>query len=229
MTAVERVSYYNSGLFFWPGDPTKLGFPALIDGNSHPFRMDRDGKNKRDLTQGLQGVRLRLQRLAGRQAHRLPQELPGLPRRRRRLERQARQDRPAVQLRARSGRRTGPWLLFLAGEHYDCHPHVVRADGTGLKKLADRDGYRGVIEFLDVPDFHGGSSDVPVWSADGKSVFYTAKVGRNVELFRVDARRQGEQLTDDAGRLAALPPAARRRTASGWSTARSATASGSCT
>ena len=43
VSAVERVSFYNSGLFFWPNDPTKLGFTALIDGNSHPFRMDRDG------------------------------------------------------------------------------------------------------------------------------------------------------------------------------------------
>ena len=50
VTAVERVSFYNGGLFFWPSDPTKLGFTALIDGNSHPFRMDRDGRNKVDLT-----------------------------------------------------------------------------------------------------------------------------------------------------------------------------------
>jgi TolB protein len=50
VTAVERVSFYNGGLFFWPNDPTKLGFTALIDENSHPFRMDRDGRNKVDLT-----------------------------------------------------------------------------------------------------------------------------------------------------------------------------------
>ena len=50
VTAVERVSFYNGGLFFWPSDSTKLGFTALIDGNSHPFRMDRDGRNKVDLT-----------------------------------------------------------------------------------------------------------------------------------------------------------------------------------
>ena len=86
-------------------------------------------------------------------------------------------------------------MLFLRGEHYDCHPHVVAADGTGLRKLADRGGYRGVVEFLDVPDFHGGSSDVPAWSADGKSVFYTAKVGRSVELFRVTLDGKAERLT----------------------------------
>ena len=37
----------------------------------------------------------------------------------------------------------GNWLLFVSGEHYVCHPHVVRADGTGLRKIADRAGYRG--------------------------------------------------------------------------------------
>ena len=79
----------------------------------------------------------------------------------------------------------GQWVLFLAGEHHNSHPHIVRADGTGLRKLADRGGYWGAIAFLDVPDFHEGSSDTPVWSTDGKRVFYTAKDGANVELFQV--------------------------------------------
>jgi Tol biopolymer transport system component len=87
-------------------------------------------------------------------------------------------------------------VLFVAGEHYDCHPHVIKADGTGLKKLASRNGYRGVIDFLDVYDFHDGSSDLPVWAPDSKSVFYTAKVGRNVELFRVTLDGKSEQLTE---------------------------------
>jgi Tol biopolymer transport system component len=90
----------------------------------------------------------------------------------------------------------GAWVLFVAGEHYDCHPHVIKADGTGLKKLASRNGYRGVIDFLDVYDFHDGSSDLPVWSPDSKSVLYTAKVGRNVELFRVTLDGKSEQLTE---------------------------------
>jgi Tol biopolymer transport system component len=90
----------------------------------------------------------------------------------------------------------GSWVLFVAGEHYDCHPHVIKADGTGLKKLASRNGYRGVIDFLDVYDFHDGSSDLPVWAADSKSVFYTAKVGTRVELFRVTLDGKSEQLTE---------------------------------
>jgi len=89
----------------------------------------------------------------------------------------------------------GAWVLFLSGEHYNCHPHVVRADGAGLRKLADRNGYRGVIEFLDVPDFHGGSSDTPVWSADGQSVFFTAQVDKSVELFQATLEGTATQLT----------------------------------
>jgi TolB protein len=90
----------------------------------------------------------------------------------------------------------GSWVLFVAGEHYDCHPHVLKADGTGLKKLASRNGYRGVIDYLDVYDFHDGSSDLPVWAPDSKFVFYTAKVGSNVELYRVTLDGKSEQLSD---------------------------------
>jgi len=62
-------------------------------------------------------------------------------------------------------------------------------------KLADRGGYRGVVEFLDVPDFHGGSSDVPVWSADSRWVYYTAQVDEAVELMRASLTGESEQLT----------------------------------
>jgi hypothetical protein len=47
-----------------------------------------------------------------------------------------------------------------------------------------------------VYDFHDGSSDLPVWAADRKSGFYTAKVGSNVELFRVTLDCKSEQLTE---------------------------------
>ncbi|MCY2997760.1 MAG: hypothetical protein NT168_06575 [Planctomycetota bacterium] len=55
VTAVDRVSFYNTGLFFWPKDPMRLGFTPLIDGNSKPFRMDIDGRNKTDLTTSSSG------------------------------------------------------------------------------------------------------------------------------------------------------------------------------
>jgi Tol biopolymer transport system component len=92
----------------------------------------------------------------------------------------------------------GQWLLFVSGVHGRSNPYIVRRDGTGLRKLADLNGYQGWILFLDVPDFHQGSSDIPVWSADGKSVFYTAKVGGNVELFQTSLDGKITQLTISA-------------------------------
>jgi len=194
VTAVERVSFYNTGVFFWPNDPQRLGFQALIGGDSHPFRMDLDGSNKQDLTvdskeftygfnaspDGKQiayhkSYQIFIADADGANAKRIETGQPF-------------NFSPQWSL-------DGEWLLFVAGEHYNCHPHVVRRDGSGLRKVADRQGYRGVVEFLDVPDFHGGSSDVPLWSPDGKWIYYTAKVSGSVELMRVSLAGAVEQLT----------------------------------
>jgi TolB protein len=194
LTCVDRVSFHNTGLFFWPHDPTKLGFQAIIDGDSHPFRMGRDGTNKRDLTKNSKEFAYGFsaspdgRRIAYHKSYKVyvadadgtnDREIPtGQP------------FNFAPQWSS-----DGKHLVFVAGEHYNCHPYIVAADGTGLRKLADRAGYRGVIEFLDVPDFHGGSSDIPTWSADGKAVYYTARVGPSVELFRVSLDGRSERLT----------------------------------
>jgi TolB protein len=197
VTAVERVSFYNGGLFFWPNEPTKLGFTALIDNNSHPFRMDRDGRNKTDLTKGSKDFTYGFnssrdgKRIAYHKNYQVfLADADGANARR------VETNKPFNFVPTWSP--DGQWVLFLSGEHYNCHPHIVRADGSDLKKLADRGGYRGVIEFLDVPDFHGGSSDTPIWSADGKSVYYTALVGKSVELFRIALDGKPEQLTQSA-------------------------------
>ena len=194
VTAVERVSFYNTGVFFWPNDPKKLGFQALIGSDSHPFSMDLDGRHKQDLTENSKefaygfnaspdGKQIAYHKSyqiyiadadganarhieTGQSFNFVPQWSPD-----------------------------GEWLLFVAGEHYNCHPHIVRRDGSGLRKVADRQGYRGVVEFLDVPDFHGGSSDVPLWSPEGKWIYYTAKVSGSVELMRVSLAGKIEQLT----------------------------------
>jgi Tol biopolymer transport system component/lysophospholipase L1-like esterase len=194
VTGTERVSFYNGGLFFWPGDASKLGFTALIDGNSHPFRMDRDGRNKTDLTKGAKEFTYGFssspdgRRIAYHKDYQVfLADADGSN---------------AVKIEtghpfnfAPAWSPDGQWILFVSGEHFDCHPHSVRADGTGLKKLADRGGYRGIVEFLDVPDFHSGSSDTPVWAPDGQRVFFTANVGSNVELFAVRLDGTTEQLT----------------------------------
>jgi len=198
VTGALRVSHFNEGLRFVPGDPTRLRFSAMIGGKTRAYLVDRDGKNKRELSKDYPHL-----------VHGMSLSPDG--------KRGAYED-PAYRLfladadssnakEVKTGQRfhlvptwspDGAWVLFVAGEHYDCHPHVVKADGTGLKKLASRNGYRGVIDFLDVYDFHGGSSDLPVWAPDSMSVFYTAKVGKNVELFRVTLDGKSEQLTDTA-------------------------------
>ena len=197
VTAVDRVSFYNAGLFFWPKDPKRLGFTALISNNSHPFSMDRDGRNKTDLTNQSSEFTYGFssspdgQRISYHKAYQVyVADADGSH---------------AVKVETGNPFNFAPtWspdgrlVMFVSGEHYNCHPHIVKADGTGLKKLADRAGYRGVTEFLDVADFHGGSSDIPIWSSDSRSVFYTAKVDQNVELFRVTLDGKSEQLTKSA-------------------------------
>lgn len=192
VTAVERVSHYNGGLFFRPDG--RLGFTALIDGVSRPYVMDADGRNKRDVSGQDAGFAYGYSASPdGRlisyhenyQIHIADADGTN--------KRKVTTGQP-FNFNPRWSP-DGEWLLFVSGEHYDCHPSVVRRDGTGLRKLADRNGYRGVTNFLDVPDFHDGSSDTPVWSADGKSVFYTAKVGTNVELFEVPLEGAPKPLT----------------------------------
>ena len=49
LTAVDRVSHYNGGLFFFP-EGRGLGFTPLINGVSKPFVMDLDGRNKHSVS-----------------------------------------------------------------------------------------------------------------------------------------------------------------------------------
>ena len=174
VTGIDRVSIYNSGLFFLPNN-RGYGFTALIQGISKPFQMDLDGRNKRDVSGGGGGFsygysvspdgklityhedyQIYIANADGSEKRKIetgnpfnfvPQWSPD-----------------------------GNLLMFLSGEHYNCHPTIVQRDGKGLRKLADRGGYRGVVERLKHPDFHSESSDVPVWGRDSKQVFYTAKV-----------------------------------------------------
>jgi TolB protein len=195
VTAPDRVSFYNTGLFFWPNDPARLGFQALINGNSHPFQMNRDGSEKHDLTDDSKEFAYGFSaspdgsRISYHKNYQIIiADSDG---------------RNALHVVTGNPFNFGPaWspdgsrVVFLSGEHYNSHPYVVEADGTGLRKLADRGGYKGTIEFLDVPDFHGGSSDVPVWSRTSRGIFHTAKVGDRVELFRTSLEGLSEQLTD---------------------------------
>ncbi|MFO0066050.1 MAG: TolB family protein, partial [Pirellulaceae bacterium] len=142
----------NTGLFYLP-NKRGFGFTPLIDGISKPFVMDLDGRNKRDLSGDSNAFSYGYsispdgQRISyhadyqvyiadsqGENRIRITDQFP-------------------FQFAPRWSP-DGQWLLFVAGEHYDCHPYVVRKDGTGLQKVADRGGYRGVVEVLKHPDFH---------------------------------------------------------------------------
>ena len=196
LTAVERVSFYNAGLQFFP-KTNHLAFLALIGGEQKPYAMDMDGKNKKPLAEGPgyiygfvaspDGKRIAYHKnyqvyVADADGKNATPVKNGHP----------------FQF-CPSWSPAGQWLTFLSGEHYNCHPHVVRADGTGLKKLADRGGYKGTVEGLDEPDFHSANSDIPTWSPDGKWIYYTAKVGKSVELMRVNLDGKTEQLTHSKG------------------------------
>lgn len=196
-TATGRVSFYNSGLFYWPNEPGKLGFTALIHGESRPFQMDLDGGNKRDLSAGKNGFTYGFsgspdgKRIAYHKDYQV--YVAGAD------------GHGAVQVKTGNPFNFGPtwsvdsqWLLFVSGQHHNCHPHLARADGGGVRKLADRGGYRGVTQFLDVFDFHDGSSDTPCWAADGQSVFFTSQVGDAVELHRARLDGTVERLTRSA-------------------------------
>lgn len=183
VSAVDRVSNYNS-VSFTP-DGRKLLMTSLIDGTSRPFVMDLDGRNKRDISAGGTGFTYGLssspdgQLVAYHENYQIyVSKADGTEKRR------IETGNPFNFVPQWSP--DGQWLLFLSGEHYDCHPHIVHRDGGSLRKLADRGGYRGVVEVLRTPDFHSESSDVPIWSSDGKSVYFTAKIGESIELMRVD-------------------------------------------
>lgn len=206
VSAPERMSNYNAGLSYWLGNPQKLLGGALINGVNHPVSMDFDGRNKRDLTGNSGGFTYGAEpspngtRLAYHSDYQVYV---------------ANADGSNPQHIATGNgfnfmpkwSPDGQWLEFLSGEQYDCDLYLVRSDGSGLRKLADRNGYKGEVPIIDVPDFHGGSSDWPVWSPVGASIYYTAQVGQSVEVMQATLDGVTRQLTQSTtpGTLNYLP------------------------
>ncbi len=193
LTEIDRISIYNTGLFELPKG-NGYGFTPLIQGISKPYVMDRDGRNKRDVSGEGKGFaygysaspdgkyisyhenyQIYVSAIDGSQKRHIATGNPFNF--------------------APSWSPDSKWLLFLSGEHYNCHPVIVGPDGVGLKKLADRGGYRGVVERLKFPDFHSESSDIPIWSPDGAWVYFTSRIGESTELMRVSPQGKLERLT----------------------------------
>jgi Tol biopolymer transport system component len=194
VTAVERVSHYNGGLFFLPGG-RKLGFTPLINGVSKPYVMDLDGRNKQDVSGGTGGFTYGYSASPDGQFISYHEDYQVYI---------AHADGSGKK-RVETGNPfnfaprwspDGEWVLFVSGEHGRSNPYLVRRDGAGLRKLADLNGYQGWVLFLDVYDHHQGSSDVPSWGGDGPWVYFTAQVGEGTtEILRVSVDGKLEQLT----------------------------------
>lgn len=151
LTAIDRVSIYNTGLFFLP-DGSGYGFTPLINGISKPFIMNLDGRNKRDVS--AQGGGFAYGYSASPDGKRISyhenyqiyvSNLDG-------SQKQKIETGNAFNF-GPSWSPNGEWLMFVSGEHYNCHPYIVKRDGSGLRKLADRGGYRGVMERLKYQNF----------------------------------------------------------------------------
>src|SRR5205814_481617 len=122
-------------------DPTTLRFSATLGGKTRPYVMDLDGKNKRELSKDYPHL-----------VHGMSLSPDG--------KRGAYED-PAYRLfladadgsnakQVKTGERfhlmpswspDGAWVLFVAGEHYDCHPPVIQRDGVRqlyVMRLSDK-------------------------------------------------------------------------------------------
>lgn len=206
VTAIDRISDHNSGLFFLPNGGG-YGFTAVIDGMSRPYVMGRDGRDKRPVARQGTGFAYGYSSSPDgtllsyhEDYHVYVCSADGTGRRR------IETGHPFNFAPVWSP--DGQWLLFVSGEHYDCHPHLVRRDGTGLRKVADRGGYRGVVERLAHPDFHSESSDVPAWGRDSRSIYYTTRIADRVELMRATLDGKVERLTHSRPGVRHYHPAA---------------------
>jgi TolB protein len=205
VSAPERMSNYNGSVSYWPGNPNKLLGGALINGVNHPVSMNLDGTNKVDLTSGSSGFTYGSEvspdgtRIAYHSNYQVYV---------------ANADGSNPQL-VNTGASfnfmprwspDGQWLEFLSGpDYHNCNPYLAKSDGTGLRKLGDRNGMDEVPVY-DVPDFHGGSSDWPEWSPIENTVYYTSLIGQSVELMQVTLAGVTTQLTHSTpGTLNYLP------------------------
>jgi len=157
LTAIDRVSHYNGGLFFYPDGKT-LGFTPLIRGVSKPWAMDLDGRRKRDVSGDGQGFAYGYsvspdgEKLSYHESYQIwIADKDGSNRRQ--------IDTGQAFNFAPKWSPDGKWLLFVSGVRGRSNPWVVRRDGSGLGKLADLGGYIWPILHRDSPSVEARTDD----------------------------------------------------------------------
>jgi Tol biopolymer transport system component len=193
LTAVERISHYNGSMFYLP-NAAGLGFTPLIKGESRPHIMQFDGRGKRDVSGRGSGYAYGFSvspdgsLISFHENYQIYIAAPD--------------GTSKTHINTGSSFNFGPlWspdsgrLLFLSGTHGSSHPCIVRRNGTELTRMLNRGAYNGSTQFLDVPDFHQGSSDTPAWAPEGDAFYITAEAAGSIELFRVPLEGTPRQIT----------------------------------
>lgn len=90
-------------------------------------------------------------------------------------------------------------IAFLCGAtNVGSDIYTADRDGNNVSLLGTRDGYEGVVPFMDGYDYHGGGTDRYAWSANSESVIYGKKIGTSVELVQSFLDGSIIQLTNSA-------------------------------
>ena len=191
LTAVERVSFYNGSLHFWP--EKKFSFSAMIGGHVAPSAWTATARTRsRCPPAPASSTAFRPRRTAsgfvttGTTGCTSPTPTAATPNRSRTLTRST---------SSRFGRRPHMAGVSLGRAlQLPPVPPTPRWD-----RLAETGGPRrlpALMQPIDKgTDGHSERSDPLTWSPDGKWLYYTAKVGKAVELMRVSPTGRPEQLT----------------------------------
>lgn len=189
----DRISHINLGPLAMPsGD---IGFAAMIGDRLAPYRMRRDGTGKAALggsTQFAYGLSAspdgrRIAYHAGYRVHVANADGSG-----------AAAVESGVPFNfAPTFSPDGHWLSFVSGHNARAADIVIANAHTGaLRRVISRGGYVGSYSIIDVPDHHGGSSDVPAWSTDGTTIYYAAAHGQRVDILATRIDGSTESLTE---------------------------------